>query len=65
VLICPQERGYLSDSTYVEFTGLDGLADVVRQLGLTVRWRMSFSLPGFAGKLFTHNEFVVVAGKSE
>jgi 2-polyprenyl-3-methyl-5-hydroxy-6-metoxy-1,4-benzoquinol methylase len=64
VLICPQERGYASDSTHVEFTDLDGLADVATQLGLSVDRRMSFPLPRFAGKLFVYNEFVLVATKS-
>jgi SAM-dependent methyltransferase len=63
VLICPQERGFASDSTHVEFTDLDGLADVSTQLGLTVEKRMSFPLPRFTGKFFTYNEFVLVARK--
>jgi SAM-dependent methyltransferase len=63
VLICPQERGYASDATHVEFTDLDGLADVAAQLGLEVERRMSFPLPRFAGKVFTYNEFVLVARK--
>jgi SAM-dependent methyltransferase len=65
VLICPQERGYASDSTHVAFTDLDGLADVASQLGLNVLRRMSFPLPRFTGRLFTYNEFVLVAGKPE
>ena len=63
VLICPQEKGYASDSTHVAFTDLDGLADVCGQLGLTVRDRLSFPFPRAAGKLFTYNEFVVSAVK--
>lgn len=63
LLICPQERGYASDGTHVEFTDLDGLADVAGQLGLMIRRRMSFPLPRFAGKLFPYNEFVLVASK--
>jgi len=65
VMICPQERGYASDSTHVEFTDLDGLADVADQLGLAVRRRMPFPLPRFAGRLFTYNESVLVASKPE
>lgn len=63
VLICPQERGYASDATHVAFTDLDGLADVATQLGLSVTRRLSFPLPRAAGKLFTYNEFVLVARK--
>lgn len=65
VLICPQERGYASDSTHVAFTDLDGLADVASELGLAVLRRMSFPLPRLAGKLFTYNEFVLVAAKPD
>jgi 2-polyprenyl-3-methyl-5-hydroxy-6-metoxy-1,4-benzoquinol methylase len=61
VLICPQERGYASDSTHVAFTDLDGLAEVAGELGLTVRRRLSFPLPRAAGKVFLYNEFVLVA----
>jgi SAM-dependent methyltransferase len=61
VLICPQEKGYATDSTHVEFTDFDGLADVCGKLGLTVEARHSFPFPRAAGKLFPYNEFVVVA----
>ncbi|GAB2990116.1 glycosyltransferase [Amycolatopsis acidiphila] len=63
VFICPQERGYTTDSTHVEFTDFDGLADVAGQLGLVVDRRQSFPLPRFAGKLFPYNEFVLIAHK--
>ncbi|GAB3429676.1 class I SAM-dependent methyltransferase [Actinophytocola sediminis] len=65
VLICPQERGYASDSTHVEFTDFDALADVANQLGFTRIRRQSFPLPRAAGKAFTYNEFVLIADRSE
>jgi 2-polyprenyl-3-methyl-5-hydroxy-6-metoxy-1,4-benzoquinol methylase len=61
VFICPQERGYAADPTHVAFTDLDGLADVARQLGLTVREGLSFPLPRFMGKAFLYNEFILVS----
>ncbi|HWE88468.1 MAG TPA: class I SAM-dependent methyltransferase [Pseudonocardiaceae bacterium] len=61
VLICPQERGYASDSTHIAFTDLAGLTDVAEQLGLAVHRRLSFPLPRSAGKVFPYNEFVLVA----
>jgi SAM-dependent methyltransferase len=61
VLICPQERGYATDRTHVEFTDFDALADVATRLGLTVHRRMSFPLPRAAGRVFPYNEFVLVA----
>ncbi|GGM99884.1 class I SAM-dependent methyltransferase [Streptomyces sp. ID05-26A] len=64
VLICPQERGYATDATHVAFTDLDGLEDVATQLGLSVNKRLSFPFPQAAGKIFTYNEFVLVAQKA-
>ena len=61
VLITPQEAGYRSDETHVAFTDLDALADIATAAGLTVERRYSFPLPRVFGRLFTHNEFVLVA----
>jgi len=63
VLICPQERGYASDSTHIEYTDFDGLADVAEQLGLVVTRQISFPLPRIAGRVFPYNEFVQVCVK--
>jgi len=64
VLICPQERGYASDSTHVAFSDFDALTDVAFQLGFQKTRRQSFPLPRFAGKAFTYNEFVLVADRT-
>jgi SAM-dependent methyltransferase len=64
VLICPQERGYKSDSTHVEFADFDALTDVANQLGFAKLRRQSFPLPRLAGKAFTYNEFVLIADRS-
>ena len=61
VLITPQEAGYRSDETHVEFTDLDALAEIAGATGLEITRRYSFPLPRPCGKLFTHNEFVLVA----
>ena len=61
VLICPQERGFASDATHTVFTDLPMLADLARELGLTVEKQFSFPLPRFTGRVFTYNEFVTVA----
>jgi SAM-dependent methyltransferase len=60
VLICPQERGFGSDATHVEFADFDALADVCSALGFAAWRRISFPLPRPAGRIFTHNEFVLV-----
>lgn len=62
-LITPQERGYASDATHVRYVDLDGLARLAKLLGLEVERRFSFPLPRAFGRLFTHNEFVLVARK--
>jgi 2-polyprenyl-3-methyl-5-hydroxy-6-metoxy-1,4-benzoquinol methylase len=61
VLITPQEAGYRSDDTHVEFTDLDALAEIAGACELDVVRRYSFPLPRAFGKLFRHNEFVLVA----
>lgn len=61
VLITPQERGFASDATHVEFMDLDGLRGIARECGCTIERAQSFPLPRVAGRFFTYNEFVVVA----
>ena len=62
ILITPQERGYASDDTHVTYVDLDGLRRIAGALGLTVDRAFSFPFPWPAvGKVFTYNEFVLVA----
>jgi SAM-dependent methyltransferase len=63
LFVCPQERGYASDSTHVRWTTGEDLQALSRDLGLLPgRWR-SFPLPRAAGRFFTYNEFNVLARK--
>ncbi|MSR61043.1 MAG: class I SAM-dependent methyltransferase [Planctomycetes bacterium] len=64
VLLTPQERGFASDATHVAFTGFDELERVLTANGLVLVRRYSFPFPRFVGRLFAHNEFVVVARKA-
>ncbi|SHK46649.1 2-polyprenyl-3-methyl-5-hydroxy-6-metoxy-1,4-benzoquinol methylase [Pseudonocardia thermophila] len=61
VLICPQERGFASDPTHTVYFDQAALAALAEELGLVVERQYSFPLPRFAGRFFTHNEFVTVA----
>ncbi len=61
VLITPQERGYSSDPTHVEFMGADALRSIAEECGLTVQRSFSFPFPRALGRVFTYNEFVLVA----
>ncbi len=63
IMICPQEAGYKSDSTHVEFMDFSKLNNINKQLGLSVTREYSFPFPRFIGRLFTYNEFVVVSCK--
>ena len=61
LFICPQERGYASDSTHVRFVDLDALAALSRKVGLEPVKSFSFPFPRLAGKAFLYNEFCVLA----
>jgi len=61
IIICPQERGYRSDKTHVHFFAQSALVDLVQGRGMRVVKIGSFPLPRLFGRVFTHNETVVVA----
>jgi SAM-dependent methyltransferase len=61
VLITPQEAGFASDPTHVAFTGFAELERVLAAHSLARERRYSFPFPRFVGRVFPHNEFVVVA----
>ena len=63
VFITPQEAGFSSDATHVEFIGFEELEKMAYELSLYVERKYSFPFPRFMGKLFKHNEFVYVATK--
>jgi SAM-dependent methyltransferase len=64
IVLCPQEAGFASDATHVEFMDFARLDRIGRRLGLTPERAYSFPLPRWAGRFFTYNEFVVVSRKS-
>ena len=61
VVICPQEKGFPTDETHVNFLTHKDIEDILVELGLTIHKSYSFPMHKFAGKFFTHNETVVVA----
>jgi 2-polyprenyl-3-methyl-5-hydroxy-6-metoxy-1,4-benzoquinol methylase len=61
VLITPQEAGYRSDATHVEFINDAKLRRLCDQLNLTVKQSYSFPFARPVGRYFTYNEFVLVA----
>src|SRR5215510_3965509 len=63
IFITPQEHGYRSDPTHVEFMDFEALAEITKQAGLKpVTW-YSFPFPRVFGRLFKYNEFVFVSEK--
>jgi hypothetical protein len=60
ILVTPQEAGYRSDPTHVEFAPAERLATLLDHLGIGVEQSSSFPFPRPVGRVFRHNEFVVV-----
>ncbi len=63
LFVCPQERGYASDETHVWFVDGDALEQLSRDVGLVPSRAISFPFPRIVGRVFTHNEFRVLATK--
>ena len=61
IFVTPQEGGFRSDPTHVEFYDFDALDNLLDRLGLVRLSAFSFPFPRVAGRVFTYNEFVVVA----
>jgi SAM-dependent methyltransferase len=61
IVFCPQEAGFASDATHVQFFDDAAIASILTDLGLVVTRNTSFPFPRPAGKYFKYNEFVVVA----
>ncbi|MDQ3364486.1 MAG: class I SAM-dependent methyltransferase [Myxococcota bacterium] len=63
VFITPQEAGFRSDPTHLEFVDLARLAQLATAAGLTTVSAYSFPFPRPVGRWFRYNEFVVIARK--
>jgi 2-polyprenyl-3-methyl-5-hydroxy-6-metoxy-1,4-benzoquinol methylase len=63
VIITPQEVGYASDASHVEFMPFDTVAGIVEKAGLKVEKYYSFPFPRPFGKVFKYNEFIFIAKK--
>lgn len=59
--ITPQERGYESDPTHVQYVDMDALRALADRIGFAVERAFSFPFPSWAGRWFVYNEFVLVA----
>ena len=63
ILICPQEYGYRSDPTHVQFLDFERLRWIVSESGLIPVKEYSFPFPRVVGRLFKYNEFVSISRK--
>ena len=63
VLITPQEIGFNSDPTHVQFTDFEVLRRIAERNGLRTEKQYSFPFPRFAGRVFKYNEFVSISVK--
>jgi len=60
VLIAPQEKGFASDSTHVEFMDFDRLAAICAGAGFAVQSAYSFPFVRSMGRHYIYNEFVTI-----
>jgi hypothetical protein len=63
VVITPQEAGFRSDPTHVDFIDFARAEAVVRDAGLTPLRQYSFPFPRPVGRIFKYNEFITIARK--
>lgn len=63
VLIAPQEAGYRSDPTHVEFMDFESLESILADAGAEPERSYSFPFPRIVGRVFVHNEFVAIGCK--
>ncbi len=64
VVICPQEKGYSSDSTHVTYFSISDLELLLGEIGIKKVCSGSFPLPKKFGRLFIYNENIVVYMKT-
>ena len=60
IVITPQEAGFRSDPTHVEFVDQEAIRTALDAVGFAPVRQYSFPFPRTAGRLFRYNEFVCV-----
>lgn len=63
ILITPQEFGYRSDPTHVQFLDFEALVRIASNAGLIPLREFCFPFPRLFGRVFKYNEFVSVSKK--
>jgi SAM-dependent methyltransferase len=65
IFITPQEYGYRSDPTHIQFMDFAKLRSIASKSGLRVVREFSFPFPRPFGRFFKYNEFVAVCRRLE
>jgi len=60
VIECPQEVGYRSDATHIEWMDFPSIARRLERNGITVEREYSHPFPRVVGKVFIYNQFVTL-----
>jgi SAM-dependent methyltransferase len=61
IVITPQEKGFKSDDTHVQFMDFVTIKNLLTQIGFDTIKQYSFPFPRVVGHFFKFNEFVSVA----
>jgi SAM-dependent methyltransferase len=64
IVITPQEKGFRSDDTHVQFMDFLTVKELLKQAGFDIIDQYSFPFPRIIGHFFNFNEFVSVAKKT-
>jgi len=65
IVITPQEKGFKSDDTHVQFMDFATIKELLKRVGFSSIKQYSFPFPRIIGHLFKFNEFVSVAKKAD
>jgi len=63
IVITPQELGFKSDDTHVEFIDFNKIKEILLESSYTITKQFSFPFPRIVGHVFKFNEFVTVGFK--
>jgi len=63
IIITPQELGYRSDQTHVQFMDFDALRNILHKISLPLIKQYSFPFPRIFGRFFKYNEFICIGQK--
>ena len=63
IIITPQEKGFKSDDTHVQFMDFDTIKKLLLRVGFKTIKQYSFPFFKFIGHFFKYNEFITIAIK--